>query len=608
MRKPLPLLILLGALAAAGPDAHANPVSRSHAIAMHGEPKYPANFTHFDYVNPDAPKGGRIRQGVRGSFDSFNPHNGKGRALPAAFPADTLMVKSADEPFTMYGLIAETVEWPEDRSWVIFHLREAARWHDGKSITPEDVIYSMELLKTQGEPHFRHYYADVAPGEKVGPRSVRFRFTGGVNRELPLIVGELPVLPKHYWEGRDFTATTLEPPLGSGPYRVANFESGRWLELERVEDYWGRDLAVNRGQHNFDRQRFEYYRDDTAIQEALKAGDLDFRQENISKSWATEYDIEAVREGWLQKEAVAHGRVAPMQAFVFNARRDIFKDARVRRALGYAFDFEWSNRTLFHGIYRRTDSYFDNSELASSGLPEGRELELLEPYRDRLPPAVFAEPFRLPTTDGRGWPRENTRAALRLLREAGWELRDLKLVHGETGKPMTFEILLRGPLFERVVLPFVENLKRLGIEARVRTADITQWVERVRGRDFDMIVGGWGQSHSPGNEQRNYWTSAAANEFSSLNGPGIADLVIDELVESLIAAPTREELVQRTRALDRVLLHGYWVIPHWHSSVDRILYWDRFARPAATPPTGVSLTRWWFDAAKAAALDAARGG
>ena len=435
-------------------DGRAETIHRTHAIAMHGEPKYPAGFAHFDYVNPEAPKGGAIRFGVQGSFDTFNRYNGKGNAAGMANPVETLLTSSDDEAFTEYGLIAESVEWPEDRSWVVFHLREEARWHDGKPIAVEDVIFSLELLKTQGEPFFRHYYRDVGKGEKVGPRSVRFRFSGGPNRELPLIVGQIPILPKHYWEGRDFQETTLDPPLGSGPYRVASFETGRYLELERVEDYWGRDLPVRRGTGNFDRIRYEYFRDTTAIREALKSGDLDYREENISKSWATEYDIEPVRKGWLKKESVTHGRVAGMQAFVFNTRRDIFKDRRVRRALGYAFDFEWSNRTLFYGIYNRTKSYFDNSELASSGLPEGRELELLEPYRDSLPPEVFTEPFELSKTDGQGWPRENYRAALRLLKAAGWELRDLELVHAETGKPMAFEVLLRNPVL-RARLPAV---------------------------------------------------------------------------------------------------------------------------------------------------------
>ncbi|MCY3671660.1 MAG: extracellular solute-binding protein, partial [Alphaproteobacteria bacterium] len=555
-----------------------------------------------------APKGGAIRFGVQGSFDSFNPFNGKGNAAGMANPVETLLTNSDDEPFTAYGLIAESLEWPEDRSWVVFHLREEARWHDGRPVTVEDVIFSLELLKTQGEPFFRHYYRDVGKGEKVGPRSVRFRFSGGENRELPLIVGQIPILPKHYWEGRDFQATTLDPPLGSGPYRVSSFETGRYLELERVEDYWGRDLPVRRGTGNFDRMRYEYFRDATPIREALKSGDIDYREENISKSWATEYDIEPVREGWLRKESIRHGRVAPMQAFVFNARRDIFKDRRVRRALGYAFDFEWSNRTLFYGIYGRTESYFDNSELASSGVPQGRELELLEPFRDSLPPEVFTEPFELPKTDGKGWPRQNYRAALSLLKEAGWELRDLKLVHAGTGKPMAFEILLRNPAFERVFLPFARNLKRLGVEARIRLVDPSQYAQRVRGRDFDMIVGGWGQSHSPGNEQRDYWGSAAAGQFASRNSVGIADPVVDALVESLIAAPDREELVYRTRALDRVLLHGYWVIPNWHTSADRVLYWDKFGRPPTVPMDGVSTNRWWFNPAKAAALKAARGG
>ena len=594
------LLMLCAVLAPAGGRAETG--HRAHAIAMHGEPKYKADFPHFDYVNPEAPKGGAIRFGVQGSFDSFNPYNGKGNAAGMANPVETLLTGSADEPFTEYGLIAESMEWPEDRSWVVFHLREEARWHDGRPITVEDVIFSLELLKTEGEPFYRHYYRDVGKGEKVGPRSVRFRFSGGENRELPLIVGQVPILPKHYWEGRDFQATTLDPPLGSGPYRVAAFETGRYLELERVEDYWGRDLPVRRGTGNFGRIRYEYYRDPTAIREALKAGDIDYRQENISKSWATEYDIEPVREGWLKKESIGHGRVAGMQAFVFNARRDIFKDRRVRRALGYAFDFEWSNRTLFYGIYKRTDSYFDNSELASSGVPKGRELELLEPYRGSLPPEVFTEPFELPKTDGQGWPRGNYRAALRLLKAAGWELRDLKLVHVESGRPMAFEILLRNPAFERVFLPFARNLKRLGVEARIRLVDPSQYAQRVRGRDFDMIVGGWGQSHSPGNEQRDWWASANADIPGSRNVIGIRNPVVDALIDEIIKAPDRGSLVAATRALDRVLLWNHYVIPQWHTRVYRVAYWNRFSRPEITPRHGLGLFTWWIDAEKDADL------
>ena len=596
-------LLVLALLAGTADAAHGSgKIHRAHAIAMHGEPKYPAGFRHFDYANPDAPKGGTFRTAARGSYDTFNPFNGKGNAAGGGMPVESLLTPSDDEPFSEYGLLAESLEWPEDRSWAVFHLREEARWHDGRPVTVEDVIFSLETLKGKGSPFFRYYYGDVARAEAVGPRSVRFTFSGTVNRELPLIVGQMPILPKHYWESRDFAATTLEPPLGSGPYRVRDFEPGRHVELERVGGYWGRDLAVNRGRNNFDRIRTDYYRDETAIREALKSGEIDYRSENTAKSWALDYDIAAVRDGRLRKEAVRHERVAGMQAFVMNARREVFRDRRVREALAYAFDFEWTNRNLFYSQYTRTASYFANSELASSGLPEGRELELLEPHREGLAPEVFTEPYRVPTTDGGGRPRANLARALELLGEAGWTVRDFELVHKETGQAMSFEIMLVNPAFERVCLPFVRNLKRLGITARLRLVDQSQYIQRLRTRDYDMIVAGWGQSDSPGNEQRDFFGSDAADRASSRNYAGIADPVVDALIESLISAPDRKELVFRTRALDRVLLHGHWVIPNWHINADRILYWDKFGRPPQVPTGGVDTDFWWYDPAKAAAL------
>ena len=578
-------------------------VHRSHAIAMHGEPKYGPDFTHFDYVNPDAPMGGTIRLGVRGTFDSFNRFIPKGTAGQSS-TIETLMVNGGDEPFTMYGLIAESVEWPEDRSWVAFTLRPEARWHDGTPITVEDVIWSFETLTTKGSPAYRFYYGSVEKAEKVGERKVKFTFSEAGNRELPLIVGQLEVLPKHYWEaeGRDFEKTTLEPPLGSGPYRVADFEAGRHIVLERVEDYWGEDLAVNRGQDNFDRIRYDYYRDDTAIRLALKSGDIDYREENQAKAWALEYDVPAVREGWLNKVEV-HQRPTGMQAFVMNIRRPVFQDPRVRRALAYAFDFEWTNRNIFFGQYDRTESYFSNSELAATGLPQGEELEILERYRGRIPDEVFTAVYEAPATDGQGWPRDNLTRAFDLLAEAGWLVQDLKLVNAETGQQMTFEILYASADFERVLLPFIRNLKRLGIDARPRFVDPSQYINRIRAFDFDIIIGSWGESESPGNEQRIFWSSAAADSPASRNFIGIKDPVIDELIELLIVAPTREGLVARTRALDRVLLWNHFVIPNWHLRKQRLLYWDKFDRPAQPAKFGTSWSFWWFDPVRAARLE-----
>ncbi len=582
-------------------------VHRGHAIAMHGEPKYGPDFTHFDYLTPDAPKGGSARLGVSGTFDTFNRFIPKGNsAAGLGYLNESLLTGSSDEAFTEYGLLAESIEWPEDRSWVIFHLRPEARWHDGRPVTVEDVIFSLEILKTKGHPFYRYYYQNIASAERVGKHSVRFSFAEEENRELPLIAGQLAILPKHYWEGRDFEKTTLEPPLGSGPYRITEFEPGRFVVYERVEDYWGRDLPVNRGRYNIDRFRYEFYRDETVIRLALKAGDLDFRVENQAKAWALDYDVPAVREGWLKMARIPHERPSGMQAFVMNTRRDVFTDPRVRRALAHAFDFEWSNRNLFFGQYTRTQSFFDNSELASRELPEGEELEILERYRGRLPDEVFTQPYRVPATDGSGWPRDNLRRAFELLAEAGWEVRDLKLVDTETGTQMTFEILLVSPAFERVVLPFVRNLNRLGIDARVRLVDQAQYINRLRSYDFDVIVSGWGQSESPGNEQREFWGSRAADLDGSRNRIGIKDPVIDELIELIISAPTRESLIARTRALDRVLLWHHFVIPNWHLDYDRLLYWDKFAQPPKPPRQGTSLDFWWIDPAKETALEERR--
>ncbi len=594
-------------LAAPPAAAQDQTVYRSHAIAMHGEPKYPADFAHFDYVNPDAPKGGTIHTGADGTFDSFNAWIAKGTAVHPG--GETLLTTSADEAFTEYCLICETLEWPADRAWVIFHLRPEARWHDGQPITPEDVIFSLDILKEKGAPFYRFYYGSIQRAEKVGPRSVKFVFAEEENRELPLIAGQMPILPKHYWEDRDFGSTTLEPPLTSGPYRIVEWEPGRYVVRERVEDYWGKDLPVNRGQNNFQYIRTSFFRDATVIRQALKAGTLDFEVENQAKAWALDYDIPAVRKGWLKKEEFTHQRPAGMQAFVFNTRRPLFRDPKVREALGYAFDFEWTNPTLFFGQYTRNDSFFENSELASSGLPEGRELEILEPYRDQLPERVFTEVFTVPKTDGSGWPRDNLLKALQLLGEAGWEVDGKGVLRNrESGRPFAFEFLLVSPDFQRIVLPMARNLKRIGIDMRVRLVDSSQYINRFRSKDFDMISSGWGQSDSPGNEQRDFWSSAAAEAPGSRNLAGIADPVIDALIEQLIQAPTREELIYRTRALDRALLWGFYVIPAWHLQKDRILYWDKFSFPPEPPKNGTSTDYWWFDEAKARALAAAMPG
>ncbi|MGE5505981.1 MAG: extracellular solute-binding protein [Actinomycetota bacterium] len=578
-----------------------------HGIAMHGAPKYPAGFDHFDYVVPDAPKGGEIRLAALNTFDNLNPFIVKGvEAAGAGLPFETLMVPAADEPFSMYGLLAETVDVPPDRSAVTFTLRREARWHDGKPVTPEDVIFSLETLKTKGEPNYRFYYAAVAKAEKVGERGVKFTFKPGDNRELPLIIGEMPVLPRHYWQGKAFEETTLVPPLGSGPYRIASFEPGRYVVYERVKDYWGAGLPVRKGQYNFDRIRYDYYRDSTVALEALKAGEYDFREENEAKKWATAYDDwPALANGLARKDRLDNSVPAGMQAFAYNIRRPLFTDAKVRQALAYAFDFEWSNKNLFYGQYKRCNSYFSNSDLAAAGLPDGRELAVLTPLKDQLPAEVFTTEYKAPATDGSGDVRPNLRIAMKLLEQAGWTVDKGKLV--KDGRPFSFEILLVSPAFERVVLPFVRNLARLGIEVSVRTVDASQYQNRVRAFDFDMIVMSWGESLSPGNEQAMYWTSEAADHQGSRNVVGIKNPAVDVLVDKVIAATTREDLVARTRALDRALLWNHYVIPQWYLGADRLAYWDKFGRPPVVPMRGFQLFSWWIDPKKDAALAAARG-
>ena len=571
-------------------------VHRAHAIAMHGTPKYGADFEHFEYTNPGAPKGGRVVFSAFGSYDSLHPFILKGQSAAGVGNLfESLTTSSSDEAFTRYGLLAESIEWPEDRSWVAYTLRPEARWQDGQPVTVEDVIWSLETLKSQGHPGFRQYFANVVGAEKTAPRTVRFSFSGPTNRELPLIIGELPILPKHYWQDRDFQATTLEAPLGSGPYRVKAVDPGRSITYELDPNYWGKDLPVNRGKNNYGIMHYEYYRDRGVQREAFKAGKIDFFSENVAKEWATAYDLATVNNGVINKRLIPHENPQGMQAFVFNTRRDIFKDRQVRAALAYAFDFEWTNQNLFYGAYTRTKSYFSNSELASSDLPGGVELAILEPYRDQLPPEVFTEAYEPPMTDGSGNLRGNLRTALRLLKGAGWDIQDGALTHGDSGLVMQFEIMLMSPDFERVVLPFTKNLERLGIVADVRTVDTAQYQQRMDSFDFDVVVGSWGQSLSPGNEQRNYWHSQAADIPGSRNTAGIQEPVVDELIELVISAPDRESLITRTRALDRVLLWSHYVVPHWHLAAYRVLYWDKFGTPEIMPKYDLGVQYWWVE-------------
>ncbi|MDJ0930326.1 extracellular solute-binding protein [Breoghania sp.] len=581
-----------------------------HATALTGTPKYGPDVDHFDYVNPDAPKGGRVRLATQGGFDTFNPILPRGNPAPGiGLTMDSLMEPALDELniSAVYELIAEATRHPADDSWVEFRLNPKARWYDGTPITVEDVIWSFNKL-VEINPSQSFYYRNVVKAEKVADGVVRFTFDVKNNRELPNIMGQLPVLPKHWWEGtdangkkRDISKSTLEPPLGSGHYRIKDFEANRWVVYERVKDYWAADLPVRKGTNNFDEIRYDSYRDTTVTLEAFKGDQFDFRQENSAKNWATGYDFPARKEGKVILESFPDKARGVMQAFVMNLRRDKFKDERVREALNYAFDFETANRTTFYGQYKRIDSYFAGTELASSGLSKGKELEILESVRDLVPPEVFTKPYTNPVGGDPQKMRANLRKALSLLKEAGYELKGQQLVNGKMGEPLEIEFMDNNPNSERYVLPFANNLKRIGITLTMRVLDTPQYINRIRSRDFDMTTLAWGESLSPGNEQRDYWGSEAADRNQSRNYAGIKDKGVDALIDKVIFAKTREDLVAATHALDRVLLAHHYVIPQFYLDVDRTARWDRFGHPKnMTGYTTGFPEIWWWDKEKAA--------
>jgi microcin C transport system substrate-binding protein len=581
-----------------------------HGLSMFGDLKYPADFKRFDYVNPAAPKGGLVRQSVAGTFDNFNVviMGLKGSiAGGVAQIYDTLLIDPSDEVSSMYGLLAEQVTHPEDRSFVKFRLRPAARWHDGKPITPDDVVYSFNMFK-QHSARERAYYRHVVKAEQTGEREITFTFDSPGNRELPSIVGQLTVLPKHWWEGtdsqgrkRDITATTLEIPLGSGPYRVKEFSTGRSLTLERVTDYWGDNIPVNIGQNNFDQIRYEYFRDDTIALEAFKADQFDWVYERSANSWATRYDFPAVRDGRVIKEKFPTANVGRMQGFVFNLRRPLFADVRLRQAFNYAFDFEEMNRQLSFGEYQRNKSYFDGTELASSGLPEGQELQILETVRDKVPPEAFTKPYENPVGGNPEAVRSNLREATRLLKESGFEIRDRKLVSPD-GQPVSVEFLSQDQADQRGILFYKPNLEKLGLTVNVRTVDDVQYQNRLRNFDFDLVTSVWGQSLSPGNEQRDYFGSQAADTPGSRNIGGIKNPAVDTLIERIIFAKNRDELVAACKAMDRVLLWNCYLVPQFIIPYVRSARWDRFSHPERLPKYGVAgfPNLWWWDAEKAA--------
>ena len=610
-RLLLPLVLV--SLLVVPASAQEEPQHR-HAVSLIGTPKYPADFQHFDYVNPDAPKGGLVRMADIGSFDSLNPILYRGEsAAGLGLIYETLMQDSLEEPSTSYGLIAEWASYPPDFSSVTFKLRDEARWQDGTPITPEDVVYSLEINKA-ANPRMGLYYKNVAKAEATGPNQVTFTFDVKGNRELPMIMGQLTILPKHYWMDKDANGnqrdplkTTLEPPLGSGPYRIKQMTPGRTISYERVADYWGKDLPVNRGQWNFDTIRFDYYRDETVAFEGFKAGNLDYWQEASSKNWATAYDFAAVRDGLIKRQEVETERSQPMQCFVFNIRRPQFQDRRVRQAFALAFDFEWANKNLFFGQYARVGSYFQGTELAApADMPQGRELEILNEVKDQVPPEVFTAVHTNPANNSPDDLRGNLRKAVQLLKEAGYEVKDGVLIDTKTGKQLTVEFLLVSPLFERIVQPYIANLQRLGIKATLRMVDSAQYTRRLNVFDYDIVVGNFAQSDSPGNEQRDFWGSEAAGREGSQNLIGIKDPTIDKLVDHVIFAKNREELVAATHALDRVLLWNDFVVPQWFSPKVRIAYWNRYGQPAKLPGlTPGFMQAWWLDKELAAKLPGA---
>lgn len=572
-------------------------------ISTVGDLKYRPGFAHFDYVNPKAPKGGTLRLSHAGTFDTFNPLLAKGEAAVGVdLVFDTLMKSSEDEVTTSYGLLAEGVSYPDDISSATFRLRPEAKWADGQPVTPEDVIFSFEKA-IEHNPLYTNYYQHVISAEKSGERDVTFRFDEKNNRELPQILGQFPVVPKHWWEGkdaagkqRDIARTTLEPVMGSGPYRIAAFSPGATITYELRDDYWGKDLNVNVGQNNFGRIEYSFFGDRNVEFEAFRGGNVDYWFENQASRWATSYDFPAVKDGRVKREEISnpYRGTGIMQALVPNMRKEMFKDERVREALGYAFDFEELNKTNFFGQYKRINSFFFGTELASSGLPEGKELEILNEFKDQVPPSVFTEPFENPVGGEPGRQRDNLRKAVALLKDAGYVLKGNRMVKADTGEPFSFEILINSPAMERVVLPFSNNLKRIGIEARVRNVDPSQYTNRERAFDYDMTVQVWAQSLHPGNEQGDYWGSATVSREGSKNYAGIADPAIDALIKRVVFAKDREELVAATKALDRVLLAHHYVIPMYSRMAAPIAYWNRITRPAELPTYGLGFPdAWW---------------
>ncbi len=577
-----------------------------HGLSAFGELKYPADFKHFEYVNPDAPKGGQlsmIGSGGRITFDSFNDFILKGDAAQGLqFLYDSLMVRSGDEPDAVYSLVAATAELADDGRSVTFRLRPEARFADGSAVTADDAVFSFETLKKKGHPNYGMSLRDVERAEAIDPHTVRYAFKGDLLRDLPLTVATLPILSKAYYATRNFEETTLEPPVGSGPYKIGQFKAGTFVRYDRRDDYWAKDLPVNKGRFNFDSLKYEYYRDRTAELTSLKAGNFDFREEFTSIDWATAYDIPSVREGRLVRETLPDETPSGAQGFFINMRREKFKDIRVREALGLAFDYEWTNRNLFFGLYTRTASYFENSPLKASGPPPADELALLEPYRNQLPASVLGEPVSPPVSDASGSDRKLLRRAAQLLDDAGWKQTGAVRTNAK-GQALTLEILIFSEGFERIIAPYLKNLKAIGVDASMRRVDPAQYERRVKSFDFDMVTQRYSMRLTPGVELKSFWGSEAARTDGAFNLAGISDPVVDALIDRIMGAKTRAELDAAARAADRVLRAGHYWVPHWYKAAHNIAYWNKFSRPAVKPKysRGV-IDTWWYDLDKAKRL------
>lgn len=562
-------------------------------ISIATKPKYEVGFKHFEYVDPNAKKGGEVKFSAIGTFDSFNPFVLKGQAAAGISSIyDTLMTSSLDEPFVYYPLIAQYIEVSPNNDWVKFYINKKARFHDGKKVTAHDVKFSFETLVHKGSPTYKRYYLDVKEVLVLDKYTVQFKFKTNKNKELPMILGQIQILPKHFWQDKDFLKSDSIVPMGSGPYKVAQYEFGRFVSYELDKNYWGKDLSVNVGQNNFGKIKYDYYKDRTVTLEAFKAGEFDYRLENTAKNWATLYTGKNFDSKKIIKEEIKHENVQGMQGLVFNTRNSLFQDREVRRALNLALDFEWTNKKLFYNQYKRTNSFFANSELAARGLPSKEELALLEPFKNELPKEVFKESFKANVTKGDGRIRKELREALKILKKAGWKFENKQLV--KNGKKFKFEILVASKTYNKILNPFIKNLKKIGISASIRLQDQVAYYNRLKKFDFDMIIGGFGVSLSPGNEQRYFWGSESVSVEGSRNYVGIKSPAVDAMINHIITAQNRQDLITAVRALDRILTHNYYVIPNWYISSFRIAYWNKFNKPKISPKYGLGIDTWWI--------------